>query len=590
VAKLKRKRAGISSGNITEVMNAAEAAAESGADQKYIDNPYNKELDETINKAVDEAKSNRRKVEAADYADSKRDNPIKNLDQDTQEYARKYKDATIEPILSPELQVKLKSEKEYESHPELLPVVLPSPPGSSSGAKSKKSAWDSAKQKFSSAASGAKESAGNAFSKAMKFNNKTVGGEKVKPDEVDLNKFERDLKVSDSRADYLASLCGHTKSIKTLRFELQEYYDKRDKLEREVSVFDDAISEGKNKIKELEDEYYQLQMENNILSSKKVADDEDKNTITKNQKRMLAITHEIEDVRKIAQQSTGTNRYNLGLKQRKIDNELEAIKSDFSKYYQAVTCGNEKDQKAHGWRNFAKEFGDNTTEMLGNVNINPVTDIVSYGGMTGKSAVAGIDAITGGYKIRDTANSWTRTNVGDRQLVESLVNVRPNRMITPFGVPGTVGESNLQHQFQYSSPLRRIDVGDVTAHGGYQLRLEDIHRKRKKSQPKIVRKKIVEKKIIEKKKVMGTNKALINAMATVRNQRLVDIKVPTIGIKNVKGASGEPSIKGIVVLNNAKESALSKTTLNFEMKGIKNIMVNAVNMTSKRAKPKKVKK
>lgn len=435
---------------------------------------------------------------------------------------------------------------------------------------------------------GSKSSGGESFADKLKNKIESYRRKEPEPEVIKMptNPFDELLKlnISDSQADKYAKDCEYYKSIKVLRAEFAYLQNESAKLNREEEMFSSTKTANDTKIAELEAQY-----NTDLLEMKRIrehpanneADREiDNNNLLVLAKNMSKIKLEIERLQSDTR-STG-NDYRMGQKKRTFEAKWESLKDEISKYMMAVTCGKSKDKV--DWKKHATLFSQGAEDMLGTVRINPVTDVVGYGGMTGKSAVAGIQGITGGYKVSDTANSWTRTNVGDRQLVESLVAVRPNRVIAPFGVPGTVGESNLQNQFQYSSPLKRIGVGDVTARGGYQLRLEDIHRRKKKSQPKIVR-----KKVIEKKKVMGNNKALRDAMSMVNNQRIIDIKVPAVAVKNIKGSGGEPSMKGIVVLNNMKDATLGKSTLNIGMKGINSVMITAIESATKRAKGKKVK-
>jgi len=457
---------------------------------------------------------------------------------------------------------------------ELPAVILPPPPGGSPPippGRNNRDWKDILKDKVSSA------------------KGRFGGSNKGTKEKSSENEFEKPLNISDSQADYYASLCGHTKSIKTLRMEYQVLKASIEKTNYDREAFASNKSAKRSMLAELEKQRDALVAERQLIYDSPVSSNDE---LAKNEKKaaITNLTNKISNLRsEISQLETELSHtgseFRLSQKETKIAGEWDKLKNDFSAYYMAVNCGQKKYEKEHGWRSEASNFASNAENMLGGgVKINPVTDVVGYGGMTGKSAVGGINAIAGGVKVSDTANSWTRTNVGDRQLVESLVTVRPNRAIAPFGAPGTIGESNLQNQFQYSSPLKKIGVGDVTARGGYQLRLEDIHRKKNKSHPKIVR-----KKVIEKKKVMGNNKALKDAMSMVNNQRLVDIKVPTVAVKNVKGSGGEPPMKGIVVLNNLKDITLGKTTMSVGMKGINNVMANAVEATTKRAKGKKVK-
>jgi len=245
--------------------------------------------------------------------------------------------------------------------------------------------------------------------------------------------------------------------------------------------------------------------------------------------------------------------------QDKSKNESQDILREQSKYGFAVAKGEEIDKREHHWRKeWAKPIAENTAEMLGRPKIGDITDVVGYGQMTGKSASAGLNELVGGYRTAAGANEWTRTRVGDRQLVEALVNVRPSGMITEFGAPGTVGGGSVSRQFEYSTPLRRIAVGDVTARPGYILNIEDIHRKKQnKSAPRISRKKIMIKRAAIKKSgrsaVLGTITKL-NSVATPGSLTLVK------SIDNV-GKAGILTIKSMGVNKQGSLKSTKKVTI-----------------------------
>jgi hypothetical protein len=133
-------------------------------------------------------------------------------------------------------------------------------------------------------------------------------------------------------------------------------------------------------------------------------------------------------------------------------------------------------------------------------------------------------------------------------------------MITPFGTPGTVGESNLSSQFNYSSPLRRIGVGDVTARGGYQINIEDIHRRKQTSQPALLRKKLAEKKLAKQRKKLAEQKALAESKKII-NKKVIKSSM-SVENKGIASAAG--------FLNNMRSP-----TFGMKSNGIKIITKNA---------------
>jgi len=251
--------------------------------------------------------------------------------------------------------------------------------------------------------------------------------------------------------------------------------------------------------------------------------------------------------------------YNINAKKSKLEDSLGDLQQEQSKYQFAVAKGAEIDKKEHHWRKeWAKPIAENTSNMLGRPVIGNVTDVVGYGDATGKTMSAGLNELVGGYKTASGANEWARTRVGDRQLVEALVTVRPNNMITPFGTSGTIGGSSLTSQFEYNTPLRRIAVGDVTARPGYILNIEDIHRKRKgKSAPKLARKKVV-KPSLKRASISNGMAGITSAMSKLNN-----IKTPTGKTSHIKsitniGKSGILLIKGTSINMKGNSSAIKK--------------------------------
>jgi len=632
VAKLKRKRAYVNPNSISEWEDKA-------AD--YISKGISPAQEIENRKAADE----KIKVRAADYADSRRDNPLKSLDKETKEYVLKYKDATIEPQSSTKPQNE-RQEPEQPTDPTKVPVVIVPPPtfgggGSGSGGGNKYNPnW-----KFTSG-SGSSGSGSGGGNKGGGGSSTTGSSppilvvdidrlppkDKIPPDDQD--ELLKPLPISDGQADMYARLCGSTDSIKVLRAEYQDLKRRMSRIENDREVAGADKRENMKKLAEMETEISNI--ESDLDAEKKKlnynAANADKDAKSKMQENIDILSRKASRRRADYYQlrddisRTGTE-HRLDQSDAKLNRQYDLLKDKFTAYYAAVSCGQEKYKKEHGWRTeWAKPVGENVSNMLNPVSINDPSGIVNYGGMTGRSAVEGMNAITGGYKVRDEANSWTRTSVGDRQLVESLVNVRPNRVITPFGVPGTVGESNLSNQFQYSSPLRKIGVGDVTARGGYQINIEDIHRNKRNTEPALIRKRLAAKKLAKQRKLAEqkriaeqelkaqkvkikssmsvNNPAIANAAGFLRvmNSPVMGMRNVNTGISHIKGISSKPSSKGVSSLKVNSESSLkvnSENSIkglatlgkikglavgNFDMKGVKRLTENAVELTLKKKK------
>lgn len=191
-----------------------------------------------------------------------------------------------------------------------------------------------------------------------------------------------------------------------------------------------------------------------------------------------------------------SDRYELDKKDRLVKDRYNKAQNDIERYNVAVIRGRDAYNKEHGVRReWIKPFAENVENMISKPNIGDISQQVGYGDLTGKSFSTGMNAVVGKVKVTDTANDWVKTKVGDRGLVEALVKVNQNNMITPFGAPGTIQNSRLGDQFSYKLPVRQIGVGEVTARPGYRLTPEDIHRKKKdKSKPAIERKQPVKSK------------------------------------------------------------------------------------------------
>jgi hypothetical protein len=159
-----------------------------------------------------------------------------------------------------------------------------------------------------------------------------------------------------------------------------------------------------------------------------------------------------------------------------------ALDTQMGRYQQAARLGQKALSKKEGLKaEYLRPFAEGAAEMLGTPKIGNISDVVGYG-TTAAGVEKGLNTMfKGAVAVSPGANEWTRTRVGDRQLVESLVHVRPSGMITPFGTSGTIGGSGIEKQFNYRTPIRRIGVEDVTARPGYRLTPEDIRRKKKQA-------------------------------------------------------------------------------------------------------------
>ena len=164
-----------------------------------------------------------------------------------------------------------------------------------------------------------------------------------------------------------------------------------------------------------------------------------------------------------------------------------------NEYERAVVLGRRKMSSEHGWRKeWMQPIAENTESMIGKPNIGNASDIANYGPL---NINRGFDSIIKPVQIAPGANNWARTTIGDRGLVEGLVKVNQNNMITPFGVPGTVAGGNSSRLFTHDLNLNRIGVGDVTARPGYRINIEDIRRNKAGSKPSVIRKKLDTSKV-----------------------------------------------------------------------------------------------
>ena len=189
-----------------------------------------------------------------------------------------------------------------------------------------------------------------------------------------------------------------------------------------------------------------------------------------------------------------------------VEKKRSLNKEKLAKYDRAIEIGKLEFKKESGWRQEAKSFSDNATSMIGAPKIANADTLVGYGKVGSDDISRAFGNLIAPVSVGPNANNWARTRVGDRALVEDLVRVNQNRMITPFGVPGTVAGGNTSKQFAYNIPLNKIGVGDVTARGGYRINIEDI--RRKKAAQRIASKPIV----IRKKIKLSTKKASISSV------------------------------------------------------------------------------
>lgn len=230
-------------------------------------------------------------------------------------------------------------------------------------------------------------------------------------------------------------------------------------------------------------------------------------------------------------------------KQKEINTQnekLRKIEDDFGAHRAAAQVGARKEGVR---QKYLKPFGEAAQELIEPPTVGDISKTVGYGGLKGEDISSGINTLFGGYRLSSTAGEWAKTKVGDRGLVESLVNVRPSGMITPFGAPGTIQNSTLGTQFSYGIPVRRIGVGEVTARPGYRLTPEDIKRKKaNKSKPTMMRKK-TKKQVASVKGSLSINvpvtKPQLKSSSVVAKSKSPSIV--SIG-GNIKGAS-PPNIK-----------------------------------------------
>jgi hypothetical protein len=256
-----------------------------------------------------------------------------------------------------------------------------------------------------------------------------------------------------------------------------------------------------------------------------------------------------ENVHELAKISTDIDelvrkKESLDNKVRDIKNSADRIKDNLrqnelllkenrdrkAEYEKSIIIGKLKYQKEHGAgveaRRFAKDFSDNVTSMIGAPTIGDISAQVGYGDIGAKSVSSGINTMFGNYKLNPGANEWVKTKAGDRGLVEALVKVNQNNMITPFGAPGTIQNSKLGSQFNYNLPVRQIGVGEVTARPGYRLTPEDVHRKKNlKTKPLVIRKS--SKSNIKKVTVKGNLSMNMKSpvIATIGNMKSNSVKL-----------------------------------------------------------------
>lgn len=242
-------------------------------------------------------------------------------------------------------------------------------------------------------------------------------------------------------------------------------------------------------------------------------------------------------------------------------------------YDKAIISGKIAEQKEHSFRNeWLKPIGENATSMIGSPTIGNASDIADYGPMGARSVSNAFNSIIKPVQMAPGAGAWFKTTAGDRGLVEGLVKLNQNNMITPFGSPGTVAGGSMSKQFAYNIPLNRIGVGDVTARPGYRINIEDIRRKKDlKSKPKITRRKISKAQSKNNVSIGGSLKMNIPTFPILHSEK-------NGGLVNGTFKINTPKIKDTMKVNMGKSKPNDLLNVNKTNLGSLKINITPINV------------
>jgi hypothetical protein len=256
-------------------------------------------------------------------------------------------------------------------------------------------------------------------------------------------------------------------------------------------------------------------------------------------------------------ESIDQDRRKLAFRIRDTEKDIKEVKERKAEYDKAAVIGRQKYNREHSWRReWMQPIAENVGSMIGAPMIGDISKQVGYGDLSARGFSAGMNNIVGKVKVSDSANDWVRTKAGDRGLVEALVKVNQNNMITPFGASGTIQNSRLGNQFNYNLPVRQIAIGDVTARPGYRITPEDIKRKKGEKKPAMIRNKAKVLKVNEKKK-SSLKKVTVRGNLSLNYQPMI----ATIGKTSNTNLAKIDKNKTILDL----DSIMPFTSKNFEM-------------------------
>jgi hypothetical protein len=344
--------------------------------------------------------------------------------------------------------------------------------------------------------------------------------------------------------DEMAIRGGYSTSKNELERRRQESYQKRLEIENKIADVDRKLVEYANKIRAYESMRSRLQ---ELDYKQQILQNKGRNLDSVEQSELEYIRGLALERESLRDYEEHKHQYNELLREKlsyqrdynRRETEYNVIVKELEEHQKAYIRGKDAYRKEHGIRReWLAPFAQNVESMIGAPSIGDISQTVGYGDLTSKSFSTSMKDIVGRVKVSDTANDWVRTKAGDRGLVEALVKVNQNNMITPFGAPGTIQNSRLGDQFSYKLPIRQIGVGEVTARPGYRLTPEDIHRKKSnKSKPSVERKQHVTKSKPQSSVKKGSIKGSLSMnmsspiIATIGDTKSNSIKLTMDNIK-----------------------------------------------------------